>query len=130
MTAELPLADARVPARLLLGGRPLELSLTRRAERALRSQREPLEIEMELYFSCLLRKRVYFLSAPRDPLARAALTPTVAVSFRAVTTRACVVGDVDGRPDLERLPLERAAAFLPRWLALDCKGRWSGEFGY
>lgn len=130
MNAVQPLSDRGIPAQLLLGGRPLELRLTRRAERALRAQREPLEIEMELYFSCLLRKRVYFLSVPRDPVARAALTPNVSVSFRAVTTRACVVGDVAGRPDVERLPLERASAFVPRWLALDHRGEWTGEFGY
>lgn len=130
MNAVQPLAELNDRPQVVLGGRTLELRLTRRAERALRAQREPLEIEMELYFSCFLRKRVYFLSAPRDAVARAALTPTVAISFRAVTTRACVVGDVDGRPDLERLPLKRAAAFIPHWLALDYKRKWSGEFGY
>ncbi|BAU50294.1 hypothetical protein SVA_3760 [Sulfurifustis variabilis] len=130
MNAVRPLADPGIPPQLLLGGRTLDLRLTRRAERALRDQREALEIEMELYFSCFLRKRVYFLSAPRDAVARGALTPNVNVSFRAVTTRACVVGDVEGRPDLERLPLKRAAAFMPRWISLDYRGRWSGEFGY
>jgi hypothetical protein len=120
------------PRQVQLGGRALALRLTARAETALARRREPLEIELELYFSCLLRKRVYFRAAPQaDAAARARLTDAVSLSFRPVVTRQCAVGDVRGAPALEYVPLVRPEAFLPHWLALDCvDGAWTGEFGY
>jgi hypothetical protein len=93
MGAVQPLVDLNDRPQVVLGGLALDLRLTRRAERALREQREPLELEMELYFSCLLRKRVYFLSMPPDAVARAALTPNVAMSFRAVAFQALEVSE-------------------------------------
>lgn len=120
-----------IPARIRLGDRELELRLTPRARAALAALRAPLDIELELYFSCLLRKRVHFLAAPRrDVACRATLTDKVSVSFRPVMTRACAVQAVDV-PQLEYLPLARPGAFTPKWLALDHRaGRWLGEFGF
>lgn len=120
-----------IPARIRLGERELELRLSERARAALEARTAPLEIELELYFSCLLRKRVNFLEAPRaDVAARAMLTERVSVSFRPVMTEACAVHAVD-RPELSYLPLVRTAAFTPRWLALDYRdGVFSGAFGY
>ena len=122
-------ADA---SRIKLGERELELRLTARGASALRTQRESLDIEMELYFSCFLRKRVNFLAHARgDVASRAALTDNVSVSFRPVMTRACHVQEVVGAPELETMPLVRTRQFTPKWLELDyAKGQWSGEFGF
>ncbi len=119
-------------SRIPLGERNLDLRLSARAQEALRAQREPLEIEMELYFSCFLRKRVNFLSDPHaDAVARTPLSDTVTVSFRPVMTKACAVADAAGTPGLEILPLVRGSAFMPKWLSLDYgRGGWSGEFGF
>jgi hypothetical protein len=121
---------AAPPERLRLEGRELELRLTSRAARALRALSEPLDIELELYFSCFLRKRVNFRAQPREDVqSRARLTELATVSFRPVMTRACPVRDAT--PDVEHLPLVRARAFTPRWLALDfARGRWCGRFGF
>ena len=115
-----------------LGEREVELRLSTRAQQQLGREPGLLDIELELYFSCLLRKRVYFRTAPHpDCAARANLSAQVSVSFRPVMTRACSIRDVVGEPEVEMLPLVRTAAFTPRWLALDyAGGRWSGEFGY
>ncbi len=120
-----------IPARILLGSRQLELRLTARARAALEARHAPLDIELELYFSCLLRKRVNFLAVPhQDVASRAVLTDLVSVSFRPVMTQACAVQAVDV-PNVEYLPLRRADIFTPRWLALDHHdGRWFGEFGF
>jgi hypothetical protein len=128
----------RAPARcwtstsLCVGGRELELRLSERAQAQLARQAAPLDIEMELYFSCLLRKRVRFLDAPHaDAAARVALSDKVSVSFRPVMTHACSAREVVGEPAVEGVPLARPAPFTPKWLALDyVHGRWSGEFGY
>jgi len=76
--------------RIALGGRELDLRLTRAARKALAQVSKPLTIELELYFSCLIRKRVRFLDAPHeDSVACAALGPQVQMCFRPVMTRAC-----------------------------------------
>jgi hypothetical protein len=120
------------PSTFQLGDRTLELRLSPTAAWALREQRDRLDIEMELYFSCLVAKRVYFRSAGRpDVAARAQLTDSVSVSFRPVVTESCWVRDVDAAPEVEMLSMVRTAPFTPRWLALDyVHGCWSGRFGF
>jgi len=117
---------------LTLGGRAVELRLSERAQAQLGREAGPLDIEMELYFSCLLRKRVHFRDAPQvDVAARAAFNDRVSVSFRPVVTHVCAVHDTVGEPPVEGVPLARAAAFTPKWLVLDyARGKWEGEFGY
>ena len=71
-----------------LGERDIQLRLNDRARAQLARELTPLDIEMELYFSCLLRKRVYFRTALHpDCAARANLTAQVSVSFRPVMTK-------------------------------------------
>lgn len=117
---------------LMLGERAVELRLSERARAQLAREAGPLDIEMELYFSCLLRKRVHFLVVPHaNVAARASLNDNVSVSFRPVTTRACLIGEVIDEPEVETAALVRTAAFTPKWLALDyAQGKWAGEFGY
>lgn len=118
--------------RLKLGEREVDLRVSDRAQAKLAREAGALDIEMELYFSCLLRKRVYFRATPRpDCAARANLSAQVSVSFRPVMTRGCSIGEVVGEPEVETLALVRTAAFTPKWLALDyARGKWLGEFGY
>jgi hypothetical protein len=116
---------------LIFGSRELRLDLTSSAEKQLGRQTNPLDIEMELYFSCLVRKRVYFRDAPHaDVAARAALTERVGVSFRPVVGRPGAVCSVAEAP-LDAVKLVRPEAFTPRWLRIDYRsGAWCGEFGY
>lgn len=120
------------PSSLQLGDRVLELRLSPSAAWALREQRDRLDIEMELYFSNLVAKRVHFRAAGRpDVAARTHLTDAVSVSFRPVVTESCWVRDVDTAPEVETLSLGGTAPFSPRWLALDYDdGCWSGRFGF
>jgi hypothetical protein len=115
-----------------LAGRALELRLTAAAATALRAPGEQLTIELELYFSCLLRKRVHFLAEPHSGSADCVtLSDRARLCFRPVMTRACRTDDLAGEPDTESFPLVRTAAFVPRWVALDFRrGAWSGDFGY
>ncbi len=115
-----------------LGERDVQLRLSERARAQLARAPVPLDIEMELYFSCLLRKRVYFRTAPHpDCAARANLSAQVSVSFRTVMTKGCSIGEVINEPAVEPVALARTTEFTPKWLALDyARGKWSGEFGY
>jgi hypothetical protein len=115
---------------LKLGSRELRLDLTSSAEQQLGRETNPLDIEMELYFSCLVRKRVHFRSTPHpDVAARTALSERVAVSFRPVVGRPGALCDVAEAP-LDAIKLARPEAFTPKWLRLDYHGNWRGEFGY
>jgi hypothetical protein len=117
--------------RILLGQRPLDLQLSAPAQRALAVADAPLTVEMELYFSCLIRKRVRFPSAPPAGATCTRVNERLTICFHPVMTRACGVHESGGHPELETFPIARPEAFLPKWLRLDYRGnRWSGEFGY
>jgi hypothetical protein len=111
--------------------RDLEVRLSTAAGTALAARSAPLIVEMELYFSCLIRKRVRFLSATHPGAFCAPLDDRLTVCFRPVMTRHCALSAVEGQPELETFPIQRPEAFLPKWLALDFRrGTWSGEYSF
>ena len=109
-------------------GKPVQIEWTATADRQLRNLPEPMLVEMELYFSCLIRKAVRFgREAQAGNFALA--SPQLKVGFRPVMTRVCQVSEVEGEPPLEDFPVVRPEAFVPKRLALDYKdGKWTGEF--
>jgi len=112
--------------------KPLHVQLSTRARAALAKRRQPLTLELELFFSCLIRKRLRVVEQPAtDALPLAVDEPGLAVHFRPVMSQACRVHDHPGGAPLIPFPLQRAARFSPRWLTLDYRdGRWRGEFGF
>lgn len=114
-----------------LANRDLELRLSAAAGAALAARGTPLVVEMELYFSCLIRKRVQFLPVPHPDAFCATVDDRLTVCFRPVMTRKCALSDAEDKPELEGFPIQRPEAFLPKWLALDFRrGAWSGEFSF
>lgn len=112
---------------------PVALELTPRARRALAETPVALVVEMELFFSCLIRKRLYF---GRAPAAGAHPLPSpearIALWFHPVMTKVCslTTDDLEAVPLID-FPIERIAVFQPRWLALDHNSNgWQGEFGW
>lgn len=114
-----------------LANRDLEVRLGSAASAALAARGTPLVVEMELYFSCLIRKRVRFPAAVHPDAFCATVDGRLTVCFRPVMTRQCALSDVEGQPELETFPIQRPEAFVPKWLALDFRrGAWSGEFSF
>jgi hypothetical protein len=111
-------------------GKSVQIELTGAAQSQLSQLKEPLCVEMELYFSCLIRKKVRFNS---DNAKANAVTAAdhLSVSFHPVMTRTCQK-DYDGdAPPLTEFPIANPAPYVPRWLKIDFKaGQWCGEFGY
>lgn len=98
------------------------------ADKKLQQLDQPLSVEMELYFSCLIRKAVRF---GRDAQAAnfAFAAPRLKVGFRPVMTKVCKVSDVEGAPPLEDFPIVKPEAYVPKRLTIDYKaGKWVGEF--
>lgn len=109
--------------------------LSRAARRALDARTTPLVVEMELFFSCLVRKRVRCgMPGPDDSFLRSdPCHDNLRVWFHPVVSQHCSLpadGDLDALP-LQDFPLVRKAAFTPRWLRLDYRdGVFVGDFGW
>lgn len=114
--------------RITLHDKSLEVTLSSAAERALARRERPLVAEMELLFSCLLRKRVHFGDAAD---ASTPVNDRLAVRFTPIMTRKCSVAEGGAAPPSERFPLENPRPYVPNWLRIDYRrGEWVGEFGY
>jgi hypothetical protein len=111
-------------------GKQVQVEWTRAAEVVLAQLSAPLKVEMELYFSCLLRKQVRF-GEQAHSREFVPVTPQLQVAFRPVMTRVCSAAEVEDAPPLEDFPLVNPAAFVPHWLKIDYRhGQWQGEFGF
>ncbi|HUX89754.1 MAG TPA: hypothetical protein VMV48_03590 [Gallionellaceae bacterium] len=98
------------------------------ADKAMGALSSPLLVEMELYFSCLIRKVVRFNRNPSLQYS-VSVTPRLTVGFRPVVTKACSVSEVEDEPPLEDFQAVRPEAFVPKKLFIDFKrGQWVGEF--
>jgi hypothetical protein len=114
-----------------LWGKPFKLSISNKAQAQLDRRTIPLLLEMELYFSCLVRKRVYVRDHTSEKDA-AALSDKLSVSFRPVVTQSCAMREVErDNPPVMDMPIVKPERYFPHWLTLDYKrGKWLAEFGY
>lgn len=105
------------------------ITLSKSAEKALTVRESVLLAEMELYFSCLIRKQVRFKeNQERDSVN---VTENLAVRFRPVMTKVCGLNYEGDEPPLTDFPIQKAEAFTPKWLKIDFKkNEWIGEFGF
>jgi len=112
-------------------GRSLKLSISQRAQAQLDRLAEPLFLEMELYFSCLIRKRVYVRESTDAPDV-IMLADKLMARFRPVVTETCAMRDVErDNPPVKDMPITHPERFFPHWLTLDyCRGGWQADFGY
>ena len=110
-------------------GKNVTISLSKAAEKALLSRNKALVAEMELYFSCLIRKQVRFKDKSEGDLIN--VTEQLAVCFRPVMTKTCDIDSEGKEPLLTDFPIKNSASFIPYWLKIDFKkNEWSGEFGF
>ena len=113
-----------------IAGHALEVELTRAAEKALDKQQKSIFAEMELYFSCLIRKKVRFYDSLQDENV-VYLHDKLGISFRPVMTKVCGKDYEGDEPPLTDFPIHKAENFIPRWLKIDFShGEWQGEFGF
>jgi hypothetical protein len=109
--------------------KPLRVEMSRASRRALSRTRRPLLIEMELYFGCLIRKRVRFHDQDAEQRFQR-VTDDLSLAFRPVVTGSCRLDDSDA-PPVEDLAIQRKQAYIPRWLRIHYRnGEWEGTFGY
>lgn len=109
----------------------IDVALTSAALRQLKECTQPLCVEMELYFSCLIRKQVR-IREQIDSEFMVEVNDQLTLGFRPVMTKTCSVHDhEDAPPPLSDFPIRKPQSYIPHWLKLDYhKGKWKGEFGY
>ncbi len=115
---------------VVLHGKEVAVALSKRAVRALENRAEPLVVEMELYFSCLIRKAVRFVAL--DSAGEATpLGGNIYLRFRPVGSRSCGLKLSEGKPRLDDFPVVNPKAYTPDWVEVDFRhGEWLGHFGY
>ncbi|MHB1083732.1 MAG: hypothetical protein ACYCZA_02685 [Thiobacillus sp.] len=113
---------------ITLHDKSVEVRLSSAAQNALALRDRPLVAEMELLFSCLIRKRVHF----GEEVAHATpVNDRLAVRFRPIMTRHCSVAEGGATPPSDDFPIANPRPYVPSWLAIDFRrGEWVGQFGY
>ena len=115
---------------IIIENKPLQVRLSKSAEKALQKRDSTLFVEMELYFSCLIRKQVLFHEVQRQQNIVDA-GDKLKVSFHPVVTSSCLVSEADAEPAKSDFEMQRRECFIPKWLSIEFKkGNWLGEFGY
>lgn len=103
--------------------------LTKRAELALEQRDSPLLVEMQLYYSCVVKKRVLFYDLDNDkPCVR--VSSGLGLSFHAVQSTSCdPIAFAKNHPVKQKLESVTAKGMFPSLLELDYKkSQWTGEF--
>jgi hypothetical protein len=115
---------------LRINGKPVTVEWSAAAQAALDRRSSPLTVELELYFSCLVKKFVHFheLQPDRETLA---VSDRLRLYFRVVTSTACsmdLAERIGRQPEME-LDVGVVRKLAPKRVWLDHRrGKWSGEY--
>jgi hypothetical protein len=116
---------------LHINDRALRVRISGRAHAQLRTRATPLYLELELYFSCLLCKRVNVHECVNGFQSHV-INDRLSIWFRPVVTQSCAISECEpGKPPVIDMPVVRPERFFPHWLTLDYRaGEWHADFGY
>ncbi len=123
----------------------IEVSLS--ADAVMQSQKleTVLMIEIQVYFSCLLGKRLaYYTEQPLEGAwqvepeqfatmleASEKLTENIYIRFNTVMTKDCPVSDYVGPPPVTDFTITNQKPYVPSWLNIDFSNNlWSGNYGW
>ncbi len=116
--------------KIIINDKSLLVEWTPRAQRELDRRPHPLYVEMELYFSCMVKKYIHFLEQPRSGKF-VHVNDKFAVYFRPVTSTECsmdLAADLGRQPEIE-LHNEVVSRMVPKRIFVDFKNRrWVGEY--
>ncbi len=130
---------------LVFHGRSIQTSYSSKAKEIAAQLSNPIVIEIQIYFSCMLGKRLaYYSDAPipgtyqleanqfKDIIEDSQhLTGKIYIRFNTVITKSCLVSDYIGPPPVTDFPIVNKEVFVPNWLNIDfAKGVFTGEYGW
>ena len=123
----------------------IHIELSPSAVRQSRALTSRLIIEIQIYFSCLLGKRLVFYSEQPvegawqldseafDTILEQAkpITDKLYLRFNTVMTKDCPVADYAGPPPVTDFVIRNQTPYVPDWLNIDFNSpMWSGEYGW
>lgn len=110
--------------------RSLEIRWTERAERELDIREQALIVELQLYFSCVVKKRVLFHQ--RAGFATTRVDERLQIAFHAVASAVCDPNEFAlNHPAGRDLSPGPAARMVPNVVEIDYRsGHWEGQFRY
>lgn len=113
---------------VVLRNHTVEVQWTRRAERELSKRDQPLIVELQLYFSCTIKKRVLFHEALEVNTTR--VNDHLSIVFRPVEANSCdPVEFAKNYPVKQEYQSAGAIKMHPKSLLIDYKNdNWVGEF--
>ena len=113
-----------------INGRRVQVFWTSRAARRLQTRQRPLVVELQLYFSCVVKKRVLFHE--QTQLDTTPVAVSLELAFRAVASAVSEPCEfAQSYPRGRSLSQGRAARMIPRRVEIDFRrGRWEGAFSY
>ena len=111
-----------------LSGKAFVIKYTKRAKKALQTRNTPLIIEMQIYFSCVVQKRVLFHDTyDHDTVS---VNEKIAVAIRSVESESCDPEYyANNHPEKRALDSSSAKKMTARELIFDYKdNNWIGNF--
>jgi len=108
----------------------VSIELTKAAALELERREAPLVVELELYFSCLVKKFVHFRTDSRGKPTKPA-HGKLQIYFRPVTSTACTfeVAERLGRQPEMDIDTKAVRQIAPKRVAIDhIDGAWRGSF--
>ncbi len=130
---------------LAFHNKSVDINLTNSAALQSKQLKSILLIEIQIYFSCLLGKRLAFYSIEKldgtwqleadmfSTVLKDAqqLTDNIYIRFNTVMTKSCPVSDYIGPPPVSDFTIANQKPYVPNWLNIDFNnGLWSGEYGW
>jgi len=109
-------------------GKRMAIMYSRRAEKALSQRSHPLIAELQLYFTCVVQKRVNFHE--KSELETITASPQLEIAYHTVQSDACEpVEFAKKHPVKKELNSRGAQSMRPSLFKIDYKqGQWTGDF--
>ena len=111
-------------------GKKMAIMYSKRAEKALQQRNNPLIAELQLYFTCVVQKRVNFHE--HTELETISANPHLKIAYHTVQSDACnPVEFAEKHPVKKELNSKGAQTMRPSLFQIDYKnGEWVGEFSF
>lgn len=111
-------------------GKKMAIMYSKRAEKALEKRESSLIAELQLYFTCVVQKRVTFHD--HSELDTITANPNLKIAYRTVQSDACdPVEFAEKHPVKKELNSPGALAMRPSLFQIDYKnGQWIGDFTF
>lgn len=111
-------------------GKKMAIMYSKRAEKALQQRDNPLIAELQLYFTCVVQKRVKFHE--QTELETRTANPKLEIAYHTVQSNACDPLEFAAtHPVKKELNSKGALSMRPSILKIDYKkGQWLGDFSF